>query len=45
MGCRNICPFGQDIPSASVITEHSTNFPEAITAQQIIALSTKKASQ
>lgn len=35
----------QDIPSASVITEHSTNFPEVITARQIIAPSTKKASQ
>lgn len=30
---------------ASVITEHSTNFPEVITAQPIIAPSTKKASQ
>lgn len=35
----------QDIPSAYVITEHSINFPEAITAQLIIALSTKKANQ
>nr|DAS45536.1 MAG TPA: hypothetical protein [Caudoviricetes sp.] len=35
----------QDIPSASVITEHSINFPEVITARQIIAPSTKKANQ
>ena len=35
----------QDIQSASVITEHSINFPEVITARQIIAPSTKKASQ
>ena len=35
----------QDIPPASVITEHSTNFPEVITALLIIAPSTKKESQ
>ena len=46
-GEKNVRPVNgvQDIQSASAITEHSTNFPEAITAQPITAPSTKKANQ